>query len=143
VVDRTNAACQFGGPNVPGREENIVQAEDPSATTAAAPVSAMRVLLIRSLASTAIRRISASAPWPSNRGAVITPRGLSSLSTAISGLRSRAIKAATSMMVSSAFAAGTSNRRPGITSRTVLPSNFSAARCATDSSSTPASDGSS
>ena len=51
------------------------------------------------------------------------------------------MSAATSMIVSSALAAGTSSRCSGSTSRTVLPLSFSAARSAIDSLITPASDG--
>ena len=55
---------------------------------------------------------------------MITPYISPSFMTAISGLLSRAMSAATSMMVSSAWADGTLRRCSGNTSRTVLVAQF-------------------
>ena len=72
---------------------------------------------------------------------MITPCSLPCFITAIRGHRSLPIIAATSMIVSSALAAGSVSWCCGSSSRTVLPPNISAARSATDSASTPASSG--
>src|SRR6478735_850796 len=79
----------------------------------------------------------------SNRVAVMTPTSPSALITATSGERLRAIMAATSTMVSSAFTVDMSGSGLGSTCATVLPPSLSATRSAIDSLSTPASDGSS
>ena len=79
----------------------------------------------------------------SSREAVITPMQLAVLHHRDKGLRSRAISAATSMMVSSAFGGRHVAQVLGQHVAHLLAAELSAHRSAIDSLSTPASDGSS